>query len=172
MRELIELSAPYRDSFLKGLRDLQADGRLLDYDLASIAADFAAFVRHLEEQKDRTKIPAHRVPAVDYWLYEDRAILLGHLSLRYELNAFLLQVGGHIGYQICPSHRRQGHGKAILQLGLAKARAIGLRRVLVTCDETNLASKKIIEANGGQLENAILLEGDPIRKLRYWIDLS
>ncbi len=171
MLELIELS-PYQDSFLTGLRDLQADGQLLHYDIASVSADFVAFVQSLKEQKDRATIAANRVPGVDYWLYENNSILLGHLSLRYELNASLLQVGGHIGYQICPSHRRQGHGKTILQLGLAKARTSGLRRVLVTCDETNIGSKKIIEANGGQLENAIFLEGDPIRKLRYWIDIS
>ncbi|HEX4205284.1 MAG TPA: GNAT family N-acetyltransferase [Ktedonobacteraceae bacterium] len=171
MLELIELSPPYRDSFLTGLRDLQADGRLLHYDLASISADFEAFVQRLHEKKDRAKIAAHRVPGVDYWLYENHAILLGHLSLRYELNASLLQVGGYIGYRICPAYRRQGYGKAILRLGLEKARASGLRRVLVTCDETNIGSKTIIEANGGQLENSILLEGDPIRKLWYWIDL-
>jgi predicted acetyltransferase len=172
MLELIELSPPYQDSFLAGLRELQADGQLLHYDIASISADFVAFTQALQNNKDRAKIPANRVPDVDYWLYENNSILLGHLSLRYELNAFLLQMGGHIGYQICPSYRRQGHGKTILQLGLAKARAIGLQRVLVTCDETNIGSKKIIETNGGQLENAILLEDNPIRKLRYWIDIS
>jgi predicted acetyltransferase len=172
MLELIELSLPYRHSFLTGLCDLQADGQLLHYDLASISADFEAFVQSLREKKDRAKIAAHRVPGVDYWLYENHVILLGHLSLRYELNAALLQVGGHIGYQICPAHRRQGYGKAILRLGLEKARARRLRRVLVTCDETNIGSKRIIEASGGQLENGIFLEGDPIRKLRYWIDLS
>jgi len=172
MLELIELSAPYQDSFLTGLRELQADGQLLYYNIASISADFGAFVQSLQHNKDRTKIPANRVPDVDYWLYENDSILLGHLSLRYKLNAYMLQLGGHIGYQICPSQRRQGYGKIILQLGLEKARAIGLQRVLVTCDENNLGSKKIIEANGGQLENAILLEGNSIRKLRYWIDIA
>jgi predicted acetyltransferase len=172
MLELIELSAPYRDSFLTGLRELQADGQLLYYDIASISADFGAFVQSLQNNKNHKKIAANRVPDTDYWLYKDNSILLGHLSLRYELNAYLLQMGGHIGYQICPTHRRRGYGKTILQLGLVKARAIGLQRVLVTCDETNIASKKIIEANGGQLENAVLLAGSSIRKLRYWIDIS
>jgi predicted acetyltransferase len=172
MLELIELSTPYKESFLEGLHELQADHQLLYYDLANIAADFEAFTRALQDHKDRAKIPANRVPDTDYWLYEENTTLIGHLSLRHELNAFLLQMGGHIGYQICPSKRRMGYGKEILRLGLEKARALGLSRVLVTCDETNIGSKKIIEANDGQLENAIFIEGEPIKKLRYWIDLS
>lgn len=171
MLELIELSLPHRDSFLAGVREFQTDGQMLYYDLESITADFAAFVQGLQDQKDRTHIPPGRVPATDYWLYENNTTFIGHLSLRHELNAFLLQMGGHIGYQIRPSYRHQGHGTTILRLGLAKARALGLRRVLVTCDETNIGSKKIIEANGGQLENAIFMESDSIRKLRYWINI-
>jgi predicted acetyltransferase len=57
-------------------------------------------------------------------------------------------------------------------LGLEKARELGLRRVLVTCDEDNIGSKKIIEHNGGQYENAIQIEGDKVKKLRYWIDIQ
>ena len=171
MLELIELSAPYKESFLEGLRELQADGQMLYLNLESISADFDAFVQILQDHKDRAKIPPERVPDTDYWLYEGKTFI-GHLSLRYELNDYLKRIGGHIGYQILPSKRRMGYGKEILRLGLAKARAIGLRCVLVTCDETNIGSKKIIEANGGQLENAIFIEGEPIRKLRYWITLS
>jgi predicted acetyltransferase len=43
------------------------------------------------------------------------------------------------------------------------------RQLLVTCDEDNIGSKKIIEHNGGIFENAIEIEGDPVKKLRYWI---
>ena len=58
-----------------------------------------------------------------------------------------------------------------MRLGLEKARDLGLRRVLVTCDETNIGSKKIIEYNGGVFENAVEAES-PIKKLRYWIDID
>jgi len=58
-----------------------------------------------------------------------------------------------------------------LRLGLEKARDLGLRRVLVTCDETNIGSKKIIEYNGGVFENAVEADS-PIKKLRYWIDID
>ena len=55
---------------------------------------------------------------------------------------------------------------------MEKARELGLHRVLVTCDEDNIGSKKIIEHNGGKLENALEIEGEPVRKLRYWIDIQ
>ena len=171
MLELIELSLPYKESFLAGLRALQAEGRLLQYDLAYVTANFEAFVQDLQDKKERAKIPPDRVPGTDYWLYEDHKTFIGYLSLRHELSDPLRVWGGHLGYWIHPIHRRQGYGTTILHLGLDKARAIGLRRVLLTCDETNLGSKKIIEANDGVLENAITLAGEPVRKLRYWIDI-
>jgi predicted acetyltransferase len=57
-------------------------------------------------------------------------------------------------------------------MGLEKARERGLDRVLLTCDETNLASRKVIENNGGQLENAVQVEGQTVLKMRYWINLD
>src|SRR5258708_29491877 len=99
MLELIELSATYKESFLEALREFQTDGQLLYIDWASVAANFDAFVQDLQDKKDWAKIASDRVPSTDYWLYEDNTFI-GHLSLRHELNAFLLQMGGHIGYQI------------------------------------------------------------------------
>ena len=50
----------------------------------------------------------------------------------------------------------------------AACRALGLDRVLLTCDATNIGSRKVIEANGGVLENAILQPGHTEKTLRYW----
>ena len=87
------------------------------------------------------------------------------------MNEHLLQMGGHIGYEIRPSRRGQGYGKLILKYGLDRAKAFGLERVLLTCDEDNLGSQKIIEFHGGMLENSIQLKGWPAKVCRYWIQL-
>ncbi len=72
--------------------------------------------------------------------------------------------GGHIGYSVRPSARRQGHATAALRQSLGVARdAIGLDRVLVTCRDDNAASRAVIEACGGVYEDA----RDHTR--RYWI---
>jgi predicted acetyltransferase len=168
---LAEPSVIYRDSFIQSVQEFQAEGRQQHYDLNSLTADFSSFVQGLHDAKDRSKLKAGRVPSSDFWLIDDNEFI-GRLSIRHELNEFLLKMGGHIGYEIRPSKRKRGYGTEILRLGLEKAKELGLRRVLVTCDEDNIGSKKIIEHNGGKFENAIEFEGDPVRKLRYWIDLQ
>ena len=168
---LAEPSVAYRDSFIQSIREFQAEGRQLHYDLKSITSDFGAFVQELHEKKHRSKLKPGIVPGSDFWLIDNNEFI-GGLSLRHELNENLLKIGGHIGYEIRPSKRRQGYGTEILRLGLEKAKELGLQKVLVTCDEDNIGSKKIIEHNGGVLENAIDIEGDPVKKLRYWIDIE
>ena len=60
----------------------------------------------------------------------------------------------------------------MLELGLEKAkRLIEEDRILVTCDDDNIGSYKIIEANGGILENKVENEdaGEKFLTRRYWI---
>jgi predicted acetyltransferase len=103
-----------------------------------------------------------------FWVDDDGAVL-GALNLRHRLNDHLQQVGGHIGYGIRPCARRRGHAAAMLAAALPHAHALGLTRVLVTCDKTNLGSARTIQKNGGMLENEVR-DGDKVMQ-RYWIEL-
>ena len=96
------------------------------------------------------------------------ATVVGRSSIRFELNDFLRVEGGHIGYAVRPAHRRRGYATEILRQSLIVARAGGVDRALVTCDDDNVGSAAVIEANGGVLENIIDVDGVPLR--RYWID--
>lgn len=167
---LADPSELYKDSYIAAAREFQAEGRYLDRDPAWLARDFAAFVRAVRAEAVLVHVSPGRVPASHYWLIDDDEFI-GRLSVRHELNEWLRTIGGHIGYEIRPSRRRQGYGKQILALGLEKAQALGLTRALITCDEDNIGSKKIIEHNGGQFENAVVERGRSVRKLRYWIDI-
>jgi predicted acetyltransferase len=93
--------------------------------------------------------------------------IVGRVSIRHQLNDFLETRGGHIGYGVRPAYRGRGHATEILQNALKIARELGVRRVLVTCDDANAASSKVIERAGGVLEN-IFQEGDE-KIRRYWI---
>ncbi len=168
---LAEPSMAYKDQYLAGLREFQAEDRELWLDLNDITTHFNTYLQHLKDQQDRARIAPHLVPSSEYWLF-DGDEYVGRLSLRHELNDTLLAWGGHIGYAIRPTKRMRGYGKEILRLGLEKARLMGLRRVLVTCDEDNTGSRKIIEHNGGVLENVVKIEGLAKCKLRYWIDIA
>lgn len=170
MAFLIVPSEDYRDSYLEALREYQVEGRGREPSPEEVSPHFERFVQSLHDQADLSKITSGRVPASQFWLVDGKEYL-GRLILRHELNEHLLQIGGHIGYTIRPSRRKQGYGKLILKYGLEQAKALGLERVLVTCDEDNRASRAIIEANSGVLENIIPVEGWPAMVCRYWIKL-
>jgi len=96
--------------------------------------------------------------------------IVGRTSIRWELNDFLSELGGHIGYAVRPAHRRQGHATEILRQSVAILRDRGVSRILVTCDDDNHASARVIEAGGGVLEGVVPHwdPGEPPRR-RYWI---
>ncbi len=106
--------------------------------------------------------------ATHWWIVEDDTYL-GAVDLRHRLNGFLLDAGGHIGYSVRPSARRRGLATWALGAVLPEARAMGLERALVTCDDDNVASARSIESNGGVLEDVRTTEVG--RKRRYWITL-
>ncbi len=124
-------------------------------------------VAHLLAQRDpATELPEDKVHCTYLWITDGEGAereLVGFLALRHSLNAWLLEEGGHIGYGVRPSRRRQGHASRALRLSLAAAAGLGLERVLVTCDEDNLGSRATIERGGGVYEDT--RNG----KRRYWI---
>jgi predicted acetyltransferase len=99
-------------------------------------------------------------------------VIVGRVSIRYELNDYLFRFGGHVGYAVAPSFRRRGYATEILRQTLPIVRSIGLKRILLTCDDDNVASQRVIEVNGGVLENVVWEEGLRVPKRRYWIDLQ
>lgn len=124
---------------------------------------WADYVDSLERLRAGTGMPAGFVPAT-FLVAEVAGEIVGRTSVRHELNEYLLREGGHIGYGVLPAHRRRGYATEILRQSLVVARAVGVDRVLVTCDEDNVASRRVIEASGGRLG---ILPGT--RRRRYWI---
>jgi predicted acetyltransferase/uncharacterized damage-inducible protein DinB len=124
---------------------------------------FGAFTEEVRAQRlEETPRPAGYVPATELW-WMDGDEFLGRLGIRYRLTPTLLEIGGHIGYDVRPSARRRGHASAMLRQGLIVARGLGIERALVTCDVGNDASRAVIERNGG------VLEDERSGKLRFWM---
>jgi len=179
MPRLVAPTTSVHRSFLAAMAELQAEGRgapddstMIGWELRTFGATwhepagFARYVAALHAQADAAAArPLHWVPCTTLW-YIDGNTYLGRLAIRHRLNEELLQRGGHIGYDVRPSARRRGHATTMLGASLPIARRLGIERALVTCDVVNVASRKVIEANGG------VLEDERHGKLRFWIDCS
>jgi predicted acetyltransferase len=159
----------HKEALLDAVREFHAAG---EYDITAeeLGAKYEALIERLDCSLDPEALMPGELPYEDFWMMEGDQ-WIGKLTLRTAIDEKYLHAGGHIGYEIRPTRRRCGYGTAILRLGLEKARERGLTRVLLTCDETNLASQKVIERNGGSLESIVDVEGQTARKMRYWINL-
>ncbi len=166
--DLVSPSALYRDSYLAATRELDMMSTHRHFDIALAESDFEAFVRGLRERAEGKNLYPGYVPETIFWLVEGKEYI-GRISIRHRLNERLLAIGGHIGYDIRPSMRRKGYGKKILELGLMKAKELGIHNVLLTCDVTNIPSRKIIETNGGVLEDEVTNPDGGPDKSRFWI---
>lgn len=127
-------------------------------DLARIERDPEAFVREQVDREatgppitlpDNSTVP--RLPGYSLWMWDGE--FCGSIGLRWqpgttELPPYCL---GHAGYSVVPWKRRRGYATRALRLLLPRARAEGLAHIDLTTDADNLASRRVIEANGGYL---------------------
>lgn len=162
-------SSGYQGSFLAALGEYHAEGRHRELDVFHLTdrVEFVRYVAALLEDAahpgapDRYVLGAFGVrvePPLDgyvpqtvlWWVDGDE--YLGRVNLRHDLNRSLLRRGGHIGYEIRPSVRRRGHATAMLAATLPLAAALGIAQAHIDCDVTNVASRRVIEKNGGVFE--------------------
>jgi predicted acetyltransferase len=174
MPRLTSPTTQLRDSWLAAReewgRETHQDGAGLRVgDDVDTVEGFAAWVERLRGESDPSTVLDEGLVHASYWWIVEDDEYLGAISLRHTLNDFLLRAGGHIGYGVRPSARRRGLATWALRAVLPEARALGLDRVLVTCDDANAASARTIESNGGVLEDVRQTELGRTR--RYWIAL-
>jgi predicted acetyltransferase len=179
MPELVTPTTAVHASFVEAMAEFAAEGRgsvaddsMVGRDLRERSAgwkDPAVFARYVQSVVDdalpHTARPDGYVPATTLWWVESETYL-ARIAIRHELTPWLLEQGGHIGYDVRPSARRRGHATAMLRAALPVAQRLGIARALVTCDHDNVGSRKVIEACGG------LLEDRRADKLRYWVPTS
>jgi len=133
---------------------------------------FSDYIQRLCDNVKGINLKDGYVPCSCFWFMKNDNTIIGAIRIRHNIASEFLEVeGGHIGYYIAPSYRGQGYGKTMLCLALPKAKALGIKRALITADEDNWPSRKVIEANGGELENIRLGKVFPKPVARYWITL-
>jgi len=168
--QLARLEPRDQERYLEYLREwADFGGEMVPNSCLMQGKSFDEFLLFLElAQHEATVLPG-KVPATLFILVDEDRRIYGALSLRHTLNDYLLQYGGNIGYGIRPSQRGHGYAKIMLQLGLAEAKRLGIKRALITCDETNRASAATILANGGVWETTVMRDQTAVE--RYWITI-
>jgi predicted acetyltransferase len=165
---LVPPSLGYQDSFLAALREYHAEGRHteLPADLLADPAEFARYVAALQANAtlagasarylaalrglEAVSWPGGCVPQTDLWWVAGEDYL-GRVSIRHRLTPHLLHEGGTIGYDIRPSARGRGHATAMLAAALPLAAALGVDPARLDCEAVDVASRRVIEKNGGVL---------------------
>lgn len=170
--ELVLPAVKYKEAYLEALKEAENDKKGTMLQKPKDGQSFEDFVLDSYNEIKGLNLQEGYVPATTFWLI-DNGQFIGRLQIRHKLSEQLLKHGGHIGYYICPSKRKLGYGKRILELGLQEASKMGIKKVFITCDDDNVGSQKIIEANGGILENKVKgeKEGDALKR-RYWIKIK
>ncbi|MCA9883578.1 MAG: GNAT family N-acetyltransferase [Anaerolineaceae bacterium] len=159
-------STQYKSSFIDAVHEFIKEDRWRGWKPSLLRSEFESYVENVLLME--TDPPAGFVPQTTYWMIADDQYV-GRTSIRHHLNASLETFGGHIGYEVRPSMRRMGYGTLMCRLVIVEARKLGIDRILITCDDDNIGSQKIIEANGGILQDKVD-NGRPALTRRYWIE--
>lgn len=164
---LVKPDPRYLDSYRSAIEE----NRLYRPDAPRLFSEPDQIVQRAYKMERGIDLPPGYVRATTLWLV-DQDSFIGELSIRHELNEALSRFGGHIGYEVRCSQCGKGYGTKMLALALDYCKTeLGLRRVLITCDDANGASAKVIERNGGVLQDRIVnrLDRGTVLTRRYWI---
>ena len=129
------------------------------------------YLKQLSDYEHAKKLPKSWVPETRFWLLDDDNFV-GSFSIRHALTPHLEQIGGHIAANISPKYRGKYSSFIGVKLCLEEAYKIGLKRVLMTCDEKNSTSYRAIIGlmnmyGGEQIEDSFV---DGHNEHRVWIN--
>jgi predicted acetyltransferase len=165
-------SIDHKQAFLAMLDDFDRNGPHNTEYYAPAKVNFSIYVQGLLDEEAGINLPDGYVPCSHRWLLSATSEIVGVTRLRHNIDtSFLLENGGHIGYDVAPSHRRKGYGHLALSVAIKEARRIGLARVLLYTGEANLASRAVIEKAGGHLEQIRYSEFWQESICKYWISV-
>ncbi|WP_342420445.1 GNAT family N-acetyltransferase [Paenibacillus sp. FSL E2-0178] len=167
---LVEPSEALREPYLAFYEEWKASGEsFVPWVVEIDPADFAGMLQSLREHAGGENIKDGWVSSSTFWLVTTDQRVVGAVNIRHWLTEALLRTGGHIGYGVVLSERRQGYASELLKQALLKAAELGIEKALVVCDAVNTASERTIRKNGG-VEDSEYIEEDGNVIRRFWIE--
>jgi predicted acetyltransferase len=170
MKTLILPHSQYKDSFLNMAKSLEAEGHWWGPSIQKIEQDFESYLQKLEDMKHGLNLESNQASGTEFWILHEGQVA-GRLKVNDELKDWMKIRGGHIGYGIAASFRNLGLATTALSEALQFAKDKGMKEILMTCDDDNLGSIRVIEKNGGIFKDKVLAEGRDIYTRRFTINL-
>lgn len=170
-KQILQMYEEYMDSELipgidrfEGIRNFEHLGNMT----------FEEWMKELEVNKNQNELPQEYSASTTYIGINEKAEIIGAIGLRWKEVGVLKTFGGMIGYSIRPSKRGKGYASEMLEFALKeyKKEQTLRERILITCKDFNIASKKVIEKNGGKYIDTYYNEEDGYNYLRYWLYLN
>ena len=168
MVRLVEPSKQYIESYTQAFEEYE-EHNIHSYGLSD--ATNLDILKKFDDYRSERNLKPGRVGAHFFWLVDDeKDYFIGEISIRHRLNEVLERYGGHIGYGVRFSEWNKGFGTLMLELSLMEAKKIGLSKILITCDDDNVGSARVMEKNGFVLGDKIEnnFDGTPFVTRRYW----
>ena len=94
---------------------------------------------------------------------------VGTIQIRHDLNDYLRDYAGHVGYSVRPSERRKGYAREMLKSVIPYCRAIGIDGISVSCEVSNEGSRRTILSAGGKYINTVTEPDRGLTLERYLI---
>ena len=163
-------SEKYLDSFFQAMAEFEDEGNpQISENMTK--EQFPAYVQQLHDQSVGKNLKEGYVPSKEFWIIDAEGYA-GRIILGLSFTPAPDRIGNHVGYAVRPSKRRKGYATKALQCLLDEARKLKIYKLMPICDAANVASRKVIERNGG-----VLLDHMPNDKarhgaLRYIVDLE
>lgn len=173
---LVSPSTEFKNQYLEMISEYEEHtdaSNVLQKNREAILQNPVEYIVKLQNEEQGINLPEGYVSCSTFWLWDGEKIL-GESRLRHSLeHEKLATLYGHIGYDIRPSARGNGLGTELLRLTLEKAKEMGIDKVLITCDVRNSASKRVIEKNGGVLDEEMPhVPDDDSHVARYWVEVG
>ena len=168
---LIKPGLSYADEIIKYKEEALFEKAIINSSISlEKFSSVEGWLEELEMKSSENTIPEGLVPSTTYLAVREKDnYIVGMIDIRHYLNEFLKQFGGNIGYDVRKSERNKGYAKQMLKLTLEKCKDLKMKKVLITCDEDNIASEKVILSAGAKFEDIRSLDGK--NKKRFWIAL-
>jgi predicted acetyltransferase len=169
--KLIKPNKKYIKSYVKTIREGFPIGGCND-DYIFVESNFDQHIKNIYRPRTIWNDGIYRedVPFERYWII-DNDIFIGHLVIREHMTDFHKLVGGNIGYRIRKGFYNHGYATKALRMALDICKNKSMSEILITCDDDNVASIRVIEKNNGILQDKVKVVWSSVLVRRYLIEV-